>query len=469
MNQPISRRDLVRLLGGAAAAGAVLPFPAHAAAWAPADRKKVNMIVRSEHPLDLEMPLDGFLEEWTPVERFFTRSHHYPAKVDLATWKLDVSGTVSKPLKLDLETLQKMPKVLMPAVLECAGNGRGLFEPSMPGLQWEYGAVANAKWAGVRLADVLKLAGVEEKSVEVLFDGADVPIGTMPEFKRSIPIGKAMDPDTILAYEMNGEPIPSLHGFPLRLIVPGWAGDCWVKWLTSIEVRREAFTGFFMATAYRHPERAMKPGSAADPAWMKPVTRLSVKSVIATPVDGAEVEVGKPMWVRGVTWTGGDTRVTALDLTFNGGMTWVQPQPGMFANQYAWRSWQYTHTPLEEGYLRMGCRATDGSGGIQPFVQSWNPSGYLYNAVQMIGVNVVKEVKAQPAAPAPPEHVTLPPHVRSNCIGCHQEDVITQQRLSKAQWTKEVEKMGAWGSKYKASEKEAIVDYLAKEFPYKKR
>lgn len=467
MKQPISRRDLVRLIGGAAAAGAVLPFPAHAA-WTPADRKKVNMIVHSENPPDLEMPLDGFLNEWTPVERFFTRSHHYPAKVDLATWKLNVSGTVSKPLKLDLETLQKMPKVLMPAVIECAGNGRGLFEPSMPGQQWEYGAVGNARWAGVRLADVLKLAGVEEKSVEVLFDGADVPIGKMPKYKRSLPIGKAMDPDTILAYEMNGDPIPTLHGFPLRLIVPGWAGDYWIKWLTTIEVRREAYSGYFTSDAFRQPERAMKPGSAADPAWMKPVNRLTVKSVIATPMDGAEVEVGKPMTVRGVTWTGGDTRVTALDLTFNGGMTWVQPQPGAFANQYAWRSWQYTHTPLEEGFLRMGCRATDGTGNIQPFVPSWNPNGYLYNAVQMIGVNVVKEVKTPPVS-ASVEHPHMPAVVRTNCVGCHQEDMIAQERLSKAQWMQEVEKMGSWGSKYKASEKEAIVDYLAKEFPYKRR
>jgi sulfite oxidase len=470
MNHPISRRNLVRLLGGAAASG-VLQFPAHAA-WTPADRKKVNMIVRSQRPMDLEMPLDGFLTEWTPVERFFTRSHHYEPKVDLSTWRLEIEGNVTKPLKLTMETLRKMPKIDMPAVLECAGNGRAFYEPSMPGIQWEYGAVANARWAGVRLADVLKLAGVEEKSMEVLFDGADVPIGTMPEFQRSIPIGKAMDPDTILAYEMNGEPIPSLHGFPLRLIAPGWAGDCWVKWLTRIEVRRTPFDGFFMKTAYRRPPRAVKPGSSVDPALMNPVTILSVKSVIATPLDGAEVEVGKPMVVRGVAWTGGDTRVTAVDLTFNGGVTWTQPQPGPYANQYAWRTWQYTFTPSEEGYLRMGSRATDGAGSTQPFVAAWNPSGYLYNAVQMIGVNVVTELKsaaAAPAAPPPAEHAKHPPIVRTNCIGCHEDDVISQQRLSRGQWEKEVEKMGRWGSKFKPTDKDAIVDYLAKEYPYKKR
>ena len=469
MNHQLTRRNLARLLGGAAATG-LIPFSANAA-WTPADRKKVNMIVRSQRPMDLEMPLDGFLTEWTPVERFFTRSHHYEPKVDLSTWRLEVAGTVQRSQKLTFEAIQKLPKVDMPAVLECAGNGRGFYEPSMPGIQWEHGAVANARWAGVRLADVLKLAGVEEKSVEVVFDGADVPIGTMPEFQRSIPIGKAMDPDTILAYEMNGEPLPTLHGFPLRLIVPGWAGDCWVKWLTRIEVSRAPFEGFFMKTAYRHPGKSVKPGVAVDPAVMNPVTNLVPKSVIATPTDGTEVELGKPLVVRGVAWTGGDARVNAVDLTFNGGMTWVQPQPGPFANQYAWRSWQYTHMPQDEGFLRIGVRATDGSGQTQPFVPSWNPSGYLWNVVHMIGVNVVKEVKPVAAtnAPSSAKSGEAPALYKTNCIGCHEDDVIKQQRLSRGQWEKEVEKMGRWGSSFKPSDKDAIVDYLAKEFPYKRR
>jgi len=469
MNQHLSRRNLVRLLGGAAATG-LLPTPARAA-WAPNDRKKTNMIVRSQRPMDLEMPLDGFLEQWTPVERFFTRSHHYEAKVDLSTWHLEVGGTVARPQKLTFEAIQKMPKVDMPAVLECAGNGRAFYEPSMPGIQWEHGAVGNAKWAGVRLADVLNLAGVQEKSVEVVFDGADTPVGTMPEFQRSMPIGKAMDPDTILAYEMNGEPLPTLHGFPLRLIVPGWAGDCWVKWLTRIDVLRAPFEGFFMKTAYRHPGHAVKPGSAVDPALMEPVTRLSPKSVIATPLDGTETEVGKPLVVKGVAWTGGDSRINAVDLTFNGGMTWVQPQPGPYLNQYAWRSWQYTYTPQEEGYLRIGARATDGAGFVQPFVPAWNPSGYLWNVVHMIGVNVVKQPAAAAISKAPEakRRGESPAIYRSNCIGCHEDDVITQQRLSRGQWEKEVEKMGRWGSKFKPTDKDAIVDYLASEFPYKRR
>ena len=468
MTQTISRRNLAHLLGGAAAA-AFLPLSANAA-WTPADRKKVNMIIRSQRPLDCEMPLDGFLTEFTPVERFFTRSHHYEPKVDFSSWRLELAGTVSKPQKLTFEAIQKLPKVDMPAVLECAGNGRGFYEPSMPGIQWEHGAVANAKWSGVRLADVLKLAGVDEKATEIIFDGADVPVGTMPEFQRSIPLSKAMDPDTILAYEMNGEPLPSLHGFPLRVIAPGWAGDCWVKWLTRIEASNKPFEGFFMKTAYRHPGKAVKPGVAVDPALMSPVAQLVPKSVIASPGDGTEVEVGKSLQLKGVAWCGGNNRVSAVEVSTNGGLSWTPARPGSFGGPYAWRSWQYSFLPTEEGYLRIMVRATDSAGATQPFVESWNPSGYLWNVVHSIGVNVVKELK--PAA-APPQMSSAkaesPALYKTNCIGCHEDDVITQQRLTRGQWEKEVEKMGRWGSSFKPTDKDAIVDYLAKEFPYKKR
>ena len=467
MNHTITRRNLARLLGGAAATG-LLPFSAKGA-WKPTDRKKVNMIIRSQRPFDCEMPLDGFLTDFTPVERFFTRSHHYEPKVDLSTWRLEVTGSVQRPQKLTLEAIQKLPKVEMPAVLECAGNGRGFYEPSMPGIQWEHGAVANAKWAGVRMVDVLKLAGADEKAMEVVLDGADVPVGTMPEFQRSIPLFKAMDPETILAYEMNDEPLPSLHGFPLRLIVPGWAGDCWVKWLTRIDVSRAPFEGFFMKTAYRHPGKAVKPGSAVDPAAMNPVTELSPKSVIATPVDGTEVELGKALFIKGVAWSG--SRVSGVELSLDGGLSWIKPQPGSYPGPWSWRSWQYTHMTQTEGYLRIMVRATDSSGATQPFVPSWNPSGYLWNVVHAIGVNVVKEVKlaTSPAAVSSSAPSNAPAVYKTNCIGCHEDDVIKQQRLSRGQWEKEVEKMGRWGSKYKPSDKDALVDYLAKEFPYKKR
>jgi len=168
---------MMRLIGGAAAAGAVLPNLYSATTWAPNDgKKKIGMIVRSTRPEDLEMPIEGFKDDITPVERLFVRSHHYTPKVNLATWKLKIGGLVDKPVELTFEQLQKLPKVEVVAVMECAGNGRSFFQPSMAGLQWEHGAVGNVRWGGVKLADVLKLAGVSTNGVEVLFDGADVPI-----------------------------------------------------------------------------------------------------------------------------------------------------------------------------------------------------------------------------------------------------------------------------------------------------
>jgi DMSO/TMAO reductase YedYZ molybdopterin-dependent catalytic subunit len=200
------------------------------------DRAKRDMIVRSVRPEDLEMPLSGFMDYITPIEHFFVRTHVYVPTVNLSEWRLKVEGEVATPLTLTMDDLQKLPAVEQVSVVECAGNGRGLYEPPVPGLQWINGSVGNARWKGVRLGDVLKKAGLKPSGIEVLFDGADEPIGTMQDFRRSIPVKKALDPNTLLAYEMNGETLPVKHGFPLRLVAAGWASDSWAKWVTSIRV-----------------------------------------------------------------------------------------------------------------------------------------------------------------------------------------------------------------------------------------
>ena len=164
--------------------------------------------------------------------------------------------------------------------------------------------MGNGRWRGVRLADVLKRAGIKDSAKEILFDGADVPLGTMPDFQRSIPVKKALDGNTLLAYEMNGETLPVKHGFPLRVVAPGWASDSWVKWLTSIRVLDKEHDGFWMKSAYRHPGKPVAPGTAVPPEQMQPVTSLRVKSVIAAPLDGAQALVGKPLTIRGVAWSG---------------------------------------------------------------------------------------------------------------------------------------------------------------------
>src|SRR6185503_4326921 len=214
---------------------------------------KRDMIVRSARPLDLEMPIEGFSDYITPIDRFFVRSHVYTPRVEIGPWRLTVDGEVANALTLTMDDLRRMPSVELVSVLECAGNGRGFYEPSMPGLQWGHGAVGNGRWRGVRLADVLKRAGLKASPREVLFNGADTPLGTMPDFQRSIPIAKALHPATLLACEMNGETLPVDHGFRLRVGVPGWAGDSWVKWVTSRTVLSRGHEGFWMARAYRHP------------------------------------------------------------------------------------------------------------------------------------------------------------------------------------------------------------------------
>jgi DMSO/TMAO reductase YedYZ molybdopterin-dependent catalytic subunit len=429
-----------------------------------ADRPKRNMIVLSDHPQDLEMPLDGFDSWITPIDRFYVRSHHYTPTVHLSEWKLKVDGEVAQPITLTMDDLKKMPRVEVVSVMECAGNGRAFFEPPVAGAQWGYGAVGNGRWAGVRLGDVLARAKVKEGAQHILLDGADVPVGTMPEFKRTIPVRKALDRDTILAYEMNGEPLPIAHGFPLRLVAAGWGGDSWVKWLTNITVLNREYDGFFMKTAYRHPGKPLPPGASIDPALMHPVEALSIKSVIAAPVDDSRVLPGKPVRIHGVAW-GGESPVASVDVSVDNGRTWQRAKLGADQAQYGWRLWEISWTPAQAAYYTVLARATDERGRVQPLEQEWNPSGYLNNPVQRVGVNVTTEPK--PVAPANPQTATSipsefkqPPGFKQACLTCHNEDIIRQERLTRVQWEREVEKMVRWGAKVNAQERDDIIDYL---------
>lgn len=420
------------------------------------------MIVRSARPEDLEMTLDGFSSWITPIERFFVRSHHYTPRVDLASWRLTVDGEVNKPITLTMEDLKRYPRVEVVSVLECAGNGRGLYEPPVIGLQWEYGAAGNGRWAGVRLADVLREAGVKSSAVEVLFDGADVPVGTMPEFQRTVPIRKALHPDTLLAYEMNGETLPVSHGFPLRLVVPGWAGDSWTKWVTRISVLDREFDGFFMKTAYRHPGHPVPPGSAVDPAKMEPVTQLAVKSVIAGPLDGSSVGMG-PMRIHGAAWSG-ESPIAEVSVSVDAGRTWKAARLGRERSKYGFRMWEFPWTPPRPGYYTLMVRARDTAGNSQPFVQEWNPSGYLYNVVHDVGVSAGEGPASAPPAAAAPKRPELSQSFRSSCLGCHELDVIEQQRLTRGQWEREVDKMIRWGAPVKPDAKDGIIDFLTNHY-----
>ena len=442
----IPRRSLFLL-----AAGAVLRAE---------DRAAREMLVRSVRPEDLEMPLSGFADYLTPAEHFFVRTHVYVPTVNASEWRLNVEGEVATPLTLTLDDVKRLPAVELVSVVECAGNGRGFFEPSVPGMQWASGAVANARWRGARLGDVLKRAGLRASAKEILFDGADVPLLAMPDFQRSIPLKKALDANTLLAYEMNGEPLPAKHGFPLRVVAPGWASDSWVKWLTSIRVLDKEHDGFWMKSAYRRPGQPVAPGTSVPPEQMQPVTSLRVKSVIAAPLDGSRAPVGMPLTVRGVAWSGDAGPVTSVDVSVDSGRTW---KPAALRSgqktQFGWRQWEFAWTPPQAAYYTILARARDAAGNAQPLDQEWNPSGYGWNVAPRVGLNVGSAAAAPAAETRAPE--TAPPSGFANaCHVCHEDDVIRQQRLTRAQWDRELTKMTGWGAKFADRDRAAFLDYL---------
>ena len=408
------------------------------------------------------MPLSGFSDYITPIEHFFVRTHVYVPKVDLVSWQLRVEGEVATPLTLTMEDLKKLPPAELVSVVECAGNGRGFYEPPVPGLQWGNGAVGNGRWRGVRLADVLKRAGIKDSAKEILFDGADVPLGTMPDFQRSIPVKKALDGNTILAYEMNGETLPVKHGFPLRVVAPGWASDSWVKWLTSIRVLDKEPDGFWMKGTYRHPGKPVAPGTAVPAEQMQPVTSLHVKSVIAAPLDGAQALAGRPLMIRGVAWSGDAGPVTAVDVSVDGGRTW---KPAALRQdqrtQFGWRQWEFNWTPSREAYYTILARAHDAAGNTQPLDQEWNPSGYGWNVVPRVGVDVVKQLSSiSRTTQSTNSNLAQPAAFKGACAVCHDDDVIRQQRLTRAQWDREINKMAGWGAKVKDEDRAGFLDYL---------
>jgi sulfite oxidase len=422
-----------------------------------------GLIVRSANPEDFEMPLSGFDTWITPVERFYVRTHIYKPKVELAEWRLRVDGLVEHELTLDMAALKKLPRVEQVAVLECAGNGRSFYEPGVNGMQWRYGAVGNARWTGVRLADVLRRAGVKVGATNMLFNGADVPMGKVPDFVRSIPMAKAMHPDTMLAFDMNGAALPASHGFPLRLIAPGWAGDSWVKWVTNITLLDHEYDGFFMKTAYRRPMQTVAPGTAVDPAAMTPVTAIKPKSVIASPVAGERLAASVPMTITGAAWAG-ESPISRVDFSSDSGRTWRPAKLGAERAPYAWRLWEASWTPPGDGSYVLMSKATDEKGETQPFAEDWNPSGYLWNVVPAVRVEVGGGSPGPPAVQKVAEILPFPDKVRESCVACHGADMIAGQHLTRAQWEKEVDKMTRWGAAVKSEDRNDLLDFLSRTF-----
>jgi sulfite oxidase len=348
---------------------------------------KDRMVVRSFRFLDLEMPSE-FVNSWiTPVSHFYVRNHVFePAPVDAREWRLTVQGEVEKTVTLSLSELARMDVHSVTNTLECAGNGRAFQNPRVPGIQWQRGAIGTARFSGPRLREVLERAGLKSTGKHVMFRGLDEAPGKVPPFIRSIPIEKAMDPDTLVATHMNGALLTDHHGFPARALVPGWVGAASGKWLTEIKVLEKEFEGNFMKPGYRLPNRPVQPGEAFDPNDTHPLTTLSVKSIIASPGEGARLNLG-PVRIYGAAWAG-EANVDKVEISTDGVRSWAPATLGKEQARYAWRLWSYDWKPKAGGEYAIRSRASDEQGHVQPEVAVWNPSGYLYNAIDQVKVYV---------------------------------------------------------------------------------
>jgi sulfite oxidase len=349
-----------------------------------ANTRRSSMVQVNGYAVNAETPLELLTDYLTPNHLFFVRSHWIPHPPDVHGWTLSVDGDVATAMQLTGSDLRRLPVTEVTCVLQCAGNGRGLYAPTVPGVQWRYGAVGNARWRGVRVRDVLERAGVKPTAKHLHAFGSDDPPQKVPPFHRSVEMEKALD-DCILAWEMNGESLPVPHGAPLRLIVPGWAGDHWMKWVTRISAQPEPQKGFYMDTAYRYPLTPGAPGVAFKPEEMKPVTELFVKSNITTAPK--RVKSGSTHVIRGFAFSGAPD-IEKVEISDDDGATWRTAELDPRHDPYAWRLWSASWGAVRPGHTRLVARATDSRGSVQPREATWNQSGYLHNGWQGVDIEV---------------------------------------------------------------------------------
>lgn len=344
---------------------------------------KKAMRVMTERPLNAETPAEHLTSWITPNALFFNRNQGAvpPRRISLKRWRLSVEGAVATPLMLDFDAIRRMPRASAADTLECSGNGRSLLAEKAAGNPWTIGGVGNAVWGGVWLREVLNLAGLAPAARHVAFEGFDAPLGSAGvKFVRSIPIEKALAA-TLLAYEMNGEPLPLKHGYPLRALALGWTGANCVKWLSRIVVLERPYEGFFMDKVYRVFQRGQ------DSKTGEVVTGLKLKSIITQPRPGATLPAGRIV-VLGAAY-GGESDVDRVDLSLDGGASW---EPAEFIGPhepFAWRQWQFLWTVRNPGSYTVMARAVDTQGRLQPLRSEWNVLGYGTNGVHEHAVDVV--------------------------------------------------------------------------------
>ncbi|MEW6132542.1 MAG: molybdopterin-dependent oxidoreductase [Pseudomonadota bacterium] len=356
--------------------------------------QKRELIVMTARPVQLETPMAVFNEGvFTPNDAFFVRWHlaNMPTSIDAATFRIKVHGLVKQPLELSVADLRNnYEQVEIAAVCQCAGNSRGLFNPRVPGGQWSNGAMGNALWKGVRLRDILNKAGIQVGAVQVRLNGADGPVlPTTPDFVKALDMDIALQEDVIVAYAMNGEPLPLLNGYPVRLVVPGWYATYWVKMLDDIEVIGKVDENFWMKPAYRIPDNpcgCVEPGQKG--MAMVPINRMTVRSFITSVADGAKVKGGRLQEVKGIAFDGGYGIARVL-FTTNGGKTWAETRLGKDYGKYSFREWSFAFRPRPGRRYELACLAISNNGESQRFAPRWNPSGYMRNVVEPVRVTAV--------------------------------------------------------------------------------
>lgn len=357
----------------------------------PQKRALIRMTAR---PVQLETPMSVFNEGvYTPNDAFFVRWHlaGMPPSVDAGTFRIKIHGLVRQPLELSIAELKNsFESVEIAAVCQCAGNSRGLFNPRVPGGQWANGAMGNALWKGVRLRDILQKAGIENGAVQVRFNGADGPVlPATPDFIKSLDMDIALSADVIIAYSMNGAPLPLLNGYPVRLVVPGWYATYWVKMLDDVEVIGEVDESFWMKPAYRIPDdpcACTEPGQ--KPVNTIPINRMDVRSFITSLADGATLQGGRSHEVKGIAFDGGYGIARVL-LSTDGGKTWAETKLGKDNGKYSFREWRSTFTPSKGSRYELACIAINTIGESQRLTPRWNPSGYMRNVVETLRVTGV--------------------------------------------------------------------------------
>jgi DMSO/TMAO reductase YedYZ molybdopterin-dependent catalytic subunit len=330
------------------------------------------------------MPLEAMRYELTPPGLHYLLVHFDIPLVDGRAWRLSVGGSVARPLTLDLAALQAMPERTVRVTMECAGNGRARLDPRPISQPWLVEAVGTAEWTGVPLRNVLATAQLDPAAVEVVFTGADhgVERGVEQDYQRSLTVAEATEDDVLLAYAMNGAPLAPQHGYPVRLVAPGWYGMANVKWLTHIDVAAEPFTGFQQTVAYRTRQHADEPGV--------PVTRMAPRALMIPPgfpdfMSRTRIVRPGPVLLEGRAWSG-RSQVTRVEVSVDAGQSWMDAMidpPG--AHRWSWRRWQLDWTATSGSHV-LTARATDAGGDIQPTEQVWNRGGFANNAAQLVPV-----------------------------------------------------------------------------------